>query len=442
MHKIFLPRLGQTMEEGMLLQWLSEVGTDHDAGDDLYELETEKVTVEVQANLPGRLLRLLVEPGQHVEVGTLLAVAADPGEEVADGDVDRYLADAGVVLDGAPASAQDGDAGPAGGGDAVPDASAAASPPQRLRGLPTAMPRTRAMAKRAGLELADITGTGPQGLITEQDVEQAVSAAQASAAPAAGAPPTPTPSSTPAPRAARPASEPAAVSTASGGGPAVRERRPLRPVHRRMAEVVARSWTQVPQFTQTVTVDATVWKARRAALREKGTAVSMTDVLLDALVQGVREVPEVNVKFDGDAVLIYEDVNVSIAVDTPDGLQVPVVRGAQRMDLPTRAQRLKDITDRAREGRLAPDDVSAGTITMSNLGMQGIEGGVPLVTAPQVAIVFVGAIRNQVVPSPDRNGMEVRPQCVLSIGYDHRAVDGATAARFTSGLRRILEEER
>ncbi len=411
MHKIFLPRLGQTMEEGQLLQWLVEPGADYVAGVQLYEVESDKATMEVEANLPGRLLKMLAEPGETVQVGALLAVAADPGETAGAEDVQHFLeADSAAHED--TAQADKVVSGP-------PAAENTTAPRHVNPGPVTAMPRTRALAKELGVDLATVTATGSNGQIIDFDVRATANA---------GAPPqTPQPGSSPDSR---------------GSGPLIKERRPLGPIHRRMAEVVSRSWTQAPQFTQQVTVDASGWKERREVLRgEHGAVVTMTDLVLEALVHAVAEVPEVNAKFDGDALLIYEDVNVSIAVDTPAGLQVPVLHSSQALDVPERSARLRELAERARNGALSPDDVTRGTITLSNLGMHGIESGAPLVTAPQVAIVFIGTITDQVVPSPGRAGIEVRPQCVLSISYDHRALDGATAARFTAELRRLLEDE-
>jgi pyruvate dehydrogenase E2 component (dihydrolipoamide acetyltransferase) len=294
------------------------------------------------------------------------------------------------------------------------------------------MPRTRALARTTGVDIETVVGTGPDGLVLEADVEAAAGRAQ-DRQPAAP-PNAPRPPMTPPPPAAPPAQE-------QVPGAEVRERRRLGRVARRMADVVARSWSTVPQFSQSVTVDATSWKAQRDRLREEtGEQIGYTEMILAALVRAVHEVPEVNASLDGDELVVYRDINVSVAVDTPSGLQVPVLHRLQELTTAGISRHLKDIADRARHDRLTVTDVTGGTITLSNLGMYGIEDGFPMVTAPQSCIVFAGAVTDRVVAVGDTIG--VRPTMTLVTAFDHRALDGATAARFTSALRRFLQEGR
>ena len=171
-----------------------------------------------------------------------------------------------------------------------------------------------------------------------------------------------------------------------------------------------------------------------------GVNLSYTDLLLEALVSSVEEEPLANSSLRDDEVLLYEDVNISVAVAAETGLLVPVIHHAQRLSLGDLAVRFRELASKAREGRLSSEDVEGGTITLSNLGMHRVEGGTPLVTSPQAAVAFFGAIVEK--PWVVEGRVEIRPVMSLSVGYDHRILDGATAARFTTTLRRRLEGTR
>jgi pyruvate dehydrogenase E2 component (dihydrolipoamide acetyltransferase) len=275
------------------------------------------------------------------------------------------------------------------------------------------MPKARARARELGVDISVVEGTGRGGAITAEDVERAAASV---AGPSDGG--------------------------AQDTGPKIRERRLLRGAARTMAEVVSRSWLEVPQFVQMVELDASALLKRRREEAEGiketyGVNLSYTDVFLEALVSAVEEEPLANSSLRDDEVVIYEDVNVSVAVAAETGLLVPVIHRAQRLSLGDLAVRFRELASKAREGRLSSEDVEGGTITLSNLGMHGVEGGTPLVTSPQAAVAFFGAIVEK--PWVVEGRLEVRPVMALSVGYDHRILDGATAARFTTALRRRLE---
>lgn len=261
------------------------------------------------------------------------------------------------------------------------------------------MPSLRALARKLGIDLAGVTASGADGTITVADVE----AAAASAGPVAK----------------------------------VRERRPLRGIARTMADNVARSWREVPQFVQQITVDATDLLRRREAAASTGNRVSLTDLLVAAVAGAAIEVPEANATFAGEEIILYADVNVSVAVATDRGLVVPVVREAQALRPAEIGARIRELAAQAKAGTLTGDDLSGGTITVSNLGMAGVETGFPLVNAPQAVIVFAGAVVER--PAVVDGQIVVQPQLGLGIGYDHRVLDGATAARFTAALRTAIE---
>ena len=417
MLKLFLPRLGQTMEEALIEAWVVLPGTSFAIGEVLYEVETEKVTTGVEATVAGTIVRSMVADGDRVEVGTLLAVIAEPGETPGEAEIDAFVSGEPVSPDVPPAPLAPPESSPALTG----------TPPVAVVSEPVrAMPKTRALAKTLNVDLTTVADASPGAVITEDQVRAAVGG------PHSPAPP-PRPVMVPV-QVADPA-EPAPVPE----GIDIRERRPLSRIQRRMAEITTRTWTTVPQFSQSVDVDASSWERRRDQLRTlTGMDVGYTDLILSAIVGAVQEVPEVNCSYAGVELLIYRDINLSIAVDSVHGLQVPVLHGMQDLSEAGRARLLRVRTAKAREGALGLDDVQGGTITMSNLGRFGIEGGMPMVTTPQVAIVFVGAVVPKVVPVAD--GIGVRPMCTIVNAFDHRAVDGATAARFTSTLRRRLQE--
>lgn len=426
MYKLLLPRLGQTMEEGLLSQWLVPSGQAFDAGAHLYEVETEKVTTEVEANLPGTIVRTFVENDTTIDVGTLLAIIAEPGESPSDEQITAFVSSEALQESVAAAAVSDATAATAPAApSAMPPALSTAPPATRMTasGPVLAMPRTREQARQAGLDLATLTGSGADGLITEADVASAIAAASA---PATAPMPTAAPSAGLSERAPLPTTV------------AVRERRRLGSIARTMAQVTTRSWQQVPAFSQSVTVRANPWRAARERLRdETGVAIGYTDMILESVVRAIREVPDVNSSFDGDALVIWDDINISIAVDTEAGLLVPVLPRTQHHDMVERAAALTALVERARTGTLTSDDVTGGTITVSNLGMFGIEGGFPMVTAPQSSIVFVGAMHDAVVAV--NGAIAVAPVFSLTNAFDHRALDGATAARFTARLRQELE---
>jgi pyruvate dehydrogenase E2 component (dihydrolipoamide acetyltransferase) len=396
--KIRLPRMGQTMQQATLLSWYKKEGDPFTVGETLYEIETEKSVITVEAKFSGTLVRITAPEGEELPVGALLAIVANPGETLSPTEIEAAITEEQHPVPlAAPATvpAASEQTAPV----IVPSTEPGPGSSERMR----VMPRARMLAEQLGVNLAIVQGSGANGSITVEDVQRA---AQATA------------------------------------GPRIRERRPLNRITRTMAEVVTQSWQQVPQFVQMVLVDASSLARRREA---EGKAIqqshdlklSYNDLILEAIIRSIEEIREVNASFAGDAIVLYEDINVSVAVATDAGLLVPVVHQAQKLSLGDLALRLREISQRARAGSLTPADFEGGTITVSNLGMSGVETGTPLVTRPQAAIVFIGTILNRPVAIDE--SLEVRPTFYVSIGYDHRVVDGATAAKFTGTVKRKLE---
>jgi pyruvate dehydrogenase E2 component (dihydrolipoamide acetyltransferase) len=389
MLKLRLPALGQTMERALIHAWLLEEGATFTAGDPLYEVETEKATIVVDSSRTGTLRRIVAQPGTELVVGSLVAIAAEREEAISDADIDQALqeeeeAAARANQPTAPVRTRDGVTAP---NTAAPRRSATVD----VRGRAT--PRARTIAQKLLVDLAAVQGSGANGMITAEDVERAAE-----------------------------------------GTPTVRERRPLTGTRRTMSDVVTRSWNDVPQFVQQVWADASSLVAARA--RERG-ALSYTDLLLKAVVDAVGEAPEVNARFGGEEIVLFEDVNLSVAIATDKGLVVPVIPRAQTLSLGELGVSLRELSGLARTSRLEPRHLRGGTITVSNLGAHGVETGVPLVMAPQAAIVFIGSIVDRPV-GVDGN-LELRPTIGLAIAFDHRVVDGAEAARFTTAVKRRVE---
>lgn len=388
MHMLQLARLGQTMEQGSLVQWLKKEGEAFKAGEELYEIETEKAVVAVEATLPGVLARLLVAPGANVFVGACLAVVADPGETLTAEEI-------------AVAATGDGQA-------AATTTKSSMTPVARpSAGKVNALPKARALAVELGLDITALTGTGPDGVITVDDVRNAVEIVHS-----------------------RPnATEMQAPRTA------VRRVVRLTGVPKAMAEAVTRSW-QVPQFTQILLADASAMTRRKNASQG---ALSYMDLIVEAVVAAAVRVPDVMARYDNGEITYYQNVDLAIATATSNGLLLPVLRKAETMDLGTRSQAWRIIVERAREGSLVPADTIGPSIALSNLGGRGVDTGTPLLPAGLSTIVFLGALAPRALVVDGK--LEARPSVYISIAYDHRVVDGALGSQFAASLKAAIEAE-
>jgi len=384
MFRIQLARLGQTMEQGTVVRWLKQLGERMETGDELYEIETEKAVVPVQATRPGRLVRIVAPEGETVPVGALLAVAAEADEQPTAAQIDALAA---------PDVEQPPPAPPA----AVPDAVSGTAAPRVA-----ALPKARSMARELNVDLARVCGTGPDGVITPEDVRTAAAAGDG------------------------------AQEDASRARPFVRKVS-LDAVQRSRIRALEQGW-QVPQFTQGTLVDATGLERRKHAAAG---ALSYMDFFLDALVYAAQQVPEALARIEGDEIVYYREIDVSIATDTQRGLLIPVVRNAGVFDLERRRDVWRSTTERARAGRLSADEMSGGLIALSSLGARGVDYGTALLPAGHAAIVFFGSLEPRALVVDGR--LEVRASVHVSITYDHRIIDGVTGSRFTSGVKAALE---
>jgi len=403
--EVKLPRLGQGMESGTIVKWLKAEGDAVTKGEPLYELDTDKVTQEVEAEAAGVLLKIAVAEGE-VPVGTTIAFIGETGEAVPDvsgnGKVERAAEPAKeepkteIPAEPEPASAEP-----------EPTPEPVAAEPRRDGERVKASPLARRIARERGIDLASIRGTGPDGRIIAEDIDRAAAAPARPAAPVA-----------------MPAGEV--------------EKVPLTSIRRTIARRLTEAWT-VPVFQLQVSADMERANAVVAAARElhPDVKVSVTDLLTKICASALARHPDVNVSFADDALLRHPNANVGIAVAAPQGLVVPVVKGAERLSLAEIAAVRADLVERARAQKLKAEDMSGGTFTISNLGMFGVESFTAVLNPPQAAILAVGATEDRPVA---RDGeLVVRPTMTMTLTVDHRAVDGAPAADFLRTVKAMLE---
>jgi pyruvate dehydrogenase E2 component (dihydrolipoamide acetyltransferase) len=397
------------MESGTVVKWLKAEGDAVEKGEPLYELDTDKVTQEVEAEASGVLLKIVVPEGE-VPVATTLAFIGEPGEQV---EAPKDEAPAPEPQAPSPAPAPD-----------VPQVAVVAAPaPERSAGERIkASPLARRLAREQGVDLAAITGTGPEGRIVAEDVERATAAA----------PPAPEPSPAPAEPAA-PAERPSAAI-----GDDVK-RVPLTSIRRTIARRLTEAW-QIPVFQLVLSADMDAVDqvlARRKELNPDE-HVTVTDVLVKVCAAALMRHREVNVQFTEEELLVFPYANIGIAVATDRGLMVPVIRNAEHLSLAEVSAARADVVKRAREGALRHEDLDAGTFTISNLGMFGLDQFTAVLNPPQAAILAVGASAERAVV---REGQIIaRPMMTMTLSCDHRAVDGAPAAAFLETLKAMLED--
>ncbi len=398
--EVILPRLGQGMESGTIVRWLKSEGEPVQKGEPLFELDTDKVTQEVEAEAAGVLLKISVAEGE-VPVGQTVAFIGAEGEDVPDVAAAAPPNDASNTVLQAEEEARSEPAPP-------PEHAATADGNGRVKASPLA----RRLARERGIDLRAVRGTGPEGRIVAEDVERAEAGA-------------------PAPASNRLLQAPVAAGEV--------ERVPLSSIRKTIARRLTEAW-QIPVFQLQASADMTRVNALVARFRERDpdVRVTVTDVLTNVCAQALMRHREVNAEFTEDAILLHPRANVGLAVAAPQGLVVPVIRGAERLSLTEIAGVRADLVGRAREAKLRAEDLEGGTFTISNLGMYAVERFTAVLNPPQAAIVAVGATEERVVAVGGETA--VRPMVTLTGTFDHRAVDGAPAAAFLQTLKESLED--
>ena len=403
--EIKLPRLGRGMESGTIVKWLKSEGDNVEKGEPLYELDTDKVTQEVEADASGVLLKIAVAEGE-VQVGKTIAVIGEQGEAV------EVKEDA--QEEGSPARAREQERERGREASTRGDMSEAVTQirePQSGNGRVKASPLARRIARERGIDLSNVAGTGPEGRVVAEDVERAA----ASGAPAA------------------PPAAPAAI-------PQDVEVEQLSSMRKTIARRLTEAW-QAPVFQLGITVDmgrALEVRKRLVDLNADGAKPTVSDLLTKVCAMALMRHPDVNVQYTDDALLVFPSADVGIAVAAPQGLVVPVVKNAERMTIAQIAHVRADLVSRARDNKLRSDDLEGGTFTISNLGMYDVDQFIAVLNPPQASILAVGQTRDMVVP---REGdLKVLPVMTMTITCDHRAVDGATGADFLKTIKAFLQD--
>jgi 2-oxoglutarate dehydrogenase E2 component (dihydrolipoamide succinyltransferase) len=458
---VTMPELGESVTEGTVTRWLKQVGDDVAVDEPLLEVSTDKVDTEIPSPIAGTLLEITAGEDETVEVGGQLAVIGDasdvPAEEPAAPPAQQQSAPAQQQ---APREPVEESAASNGKVEQAERADVAAEQPERpegdeggadqAQGAPYVTPLVRKLAAENDVDLTAITGSGVGGRIRKQDVlaaaearkpapepepEPAPAAAPAAAAPAASAPSPAAPRQVPRPTAGAP--EP---------GTTVKLPRLRQVIAQRMTESLRVS----AQLTTVQEVDVTRIAALRARAkaefeRREGVKLTFLPFFAKATVEALKAFPQLNssINEETNEVTYHGGVHLAIAVDTPRGLLVPVIKNAEDLNIAGLARRIADVAQRTRDNKIGPDELSGGTFTITNIGSAGALFDTPIINQPQVAILGTGKITKQptVVTGPDGDdSIAIRSVCYLPMTYDHRIVDGADAGRFVSAIKARLEE--
>ncbi|HOV33896.1 MAG TPA: dihydrolipoamide acetyltransferase family protein [Candidatus Hydrogenedens sp.] len=440
MLEVKMPKLGQTVEEATIVQWLKKEGDEVKEGEPLFTVQTDKAEIEFESPASGTLLKILVEAGIEIPVLTVVALIGDKGEvippEYTQGtqpatkekpEVETQTVQSSeIYITPTPVNEAPVATGVSGEMIASPRAKKLAEeyniPLETIQGKgvggrimssdvenavkaqPKATPVARKLAEQEGIDLRYVQGTGPQGKITKEDIELAKSSPKKE--------PSPTPASL----------------------PGTVQKIPLTPMRKIIAERMSHSIHIAPHYYITVEIDMTNAKSLREKLPFK---VSYNDIVLYAAVKTLREFPLVNVQWGGDCIIQMPDINLGVAVALPQGLIVPVIKKAQELSLEGLAKAAKGLVTKAQNNKLLPDDYTGNTFTVSNLGPYGVDHFTAIINQPDSAILAVGQMKDR--PVVINGGIFIRPIMKVTMSCDHRVIDGALGGQFMGRFREILE---
>ena len=441
---VFIPKLGQTMEEANIMRWLVDDGAKVEQGQEILEVETDKAVFAVEATVRGTLHIGPYQQGDVVPVLTVVAIIGKPEDKFA--PAGQKPAEPAAPTPAEPAASASAAVARGDGQTVEREGKVFASPRARklaaveevdlsqvtptgyagqrvverdvlayLSPVPKATPVAQRVAADAGVDLRAVTGTGAGGKITKDDVTRALA----------------------------PAAQPAVMPAAPLPDVEVSERVPLKGVRAIIADRMATSVHTTARVTLLMEVDATEFVNMRERLKarvekEWGFAPGYNDLLAKVVALALRQLPYMNARLTQDAIERLAHVNLGLAVDTERGLLVPVIRDADKKSLRQFGQEFRERVDRARSGRSLPDDLSGGTFTITNLGMYDVMAFTPVINLPEAAILGVGNITPQPVARGDQ--VVIREMMYLSLVFDHRVVDGAPAARFLQYIKNLIEE--
>ncbi|WP_294334312.1 pyruvate dehydrogenase complex dihydrolipoamide acetyltransferase [uncultured Sphingomonas sp.] len=421
--EIKMPALSPTMEEGTLAKWLVKEGDTVKSGDLLAEIETDKATMEFEAVDEGVIGKILVAEGtDNVKVGTVIAVIAGEGEDVSS-------ATAAPAPSPTPASAP----APTPAASALAPTPAPAAQPAAAAGSRVkASPLARRIAADKGVDLAGVTGSGPNGRIVKADVEGAKPGAAPAAAPAAAA-------AAPAPTATAPAAAETKAVWFDDSIPHEEEK--LSNIRKTIARRLTESKQTVPHIYLTVDIRLDALLKLRGelnkALEARGVKLSVNDLLIKALGVALARTPKCNVTYTGEKLIKYSRADVSVAVSTPTGLITPIIKDAANKSVSAIATEMKDLAARAREGKLQPHEYQGGTASLSNMGMYGIKQFEAVINPPQGMIMAIGAGEKRPYIIDDALGVATVMSATGS--FDHRAIDGADGAEMMKIFKELVE---
>jgi len=390
--EIRLPQLGETMKEGTVVNCLVKVGDEVKRGDVIFEIETDKATLEMESPADGFVKHILAEVNQTLLVGTPILVLGEKDEQVPQSFIDSLKA-------------------------AAPAASAAVAPPaaepvkvepqvSKPAGRVMASPRAKKLAEELGVDLTNLTGTGPGGKITEEDIKK--TAASKPARPVAG-------------------------EIKLGDTIAINRLQKI------TAERMLKSKREIPCFYLTVKADVTELVKLRTKLNETSDVkISYNDFIMKAVATGLEKFPIMTGQLAGDAIKLADAIHVGLAIAVPDGLVAPVVKDVNKKDIKQIARDSLALIERARNNRLSPTDLEGGCITVSNLGALGIDSFIPIVVPGQCSILGIGQITDTCVP--EDGNISVRKLMNMTLSVDHKVTNGAYAAQFLDFVRKLLED--
>ena len=409
--EVRLPQLGQTMEEGTVVNCLVKIGDEVKKGDPIFEIETDKATLEMESPAGGFVKYILVEPNQTLPVGAPMMVLGEKDEQVPMSFLEELTGGKGLAA-GAMLT-------PVSQVPTRPAPPVVEPEPSKPAGKIMASPRAKKLAEELGVDLATVKGTGPAGKITEADIQKA-----AESRPARNAPPAPP---------ARPAAATGAAEAKLGATV------PVNRLQRITAERMLKSKREIPCFYLTVKVDMTDLVALRTKMNESSDVkVAFNDFIMKAVATGLEKYPLMTGQLAGDVIKLADAIHVGLAISVPDGLIAPLVKDVNKKDVRQIARDSQALIGRTRNDKLDLSDLEGGCITVSNLGAFGIESFIPIVVPGQCSILGIGRITDTCVP--DNGNILVRRLMNMTLSVDHKVTNGAYAAQFLDFVKKILED--
>jgi pyruvate dehydrogenase E2 component (dihydrolipoamide acetyltransferase) len=399
--EVRLPQLGQTMEEGTIVNCLVKVGDEVKKGDVIFEIETDKATLEMESPADGFVKHILVKTDETLPIGEPLLVLGEKDEDVPQSFVDSLKGGAATAPDAvqeAPAS------------KAAPAAEPAKTEPTKPAGKIMASPRAKKIAADLGIDLSTVTGTGPGGKITEDDIKAAADVKLA----------------------------PTVRAKVSQEDIKLGQILPLNRLQKITAERMLKSKREIPCFYLTVRADVTkLVELRNKMNQDGGIKISYNDFIIKAVATGLEDYPIMTGQLEGESIKLAETINIGLAISVPDGLVAPILKDVNKKDVKQIASDSQALIEKARNNKLAPTDLEGGCITVSNLGAFGIDNFIPIVVPGQCSILGIGQIADTCVP--DNGNILVRKLMNMTLSVDHKVANGAYAARFLDFVRKQLE---